>query len=146
MSVSFFCLERPLKEIVLINITGPDRPGLTAAITGILARANVGILDIGQAVIHDTLSFVILVEMSGDTSDSDVLKDVLFRGYVLAQQVRFTPVSAEWYSCWVPGQCIPQHNVTLLARRVTAQHIACVSVITARYGLNIDHIDRLSER
>src|SRR5690554_7675305 len=56
-----------------------------------LARANVGILDIGQAVIHDTLSFGILVEMSGDTSDSDVLKDVLFRGYELDQQVRFTP-------------------------------------------------------
>ncbi|MGN5519441.1 phosphoserine phosphatase SerB [Halopseudomonas sp. Lyrl_26] len=135
-----------MKEIVLINITGPDRPGLTAAITGILARANVGILDIGQAVIHDTLSFGILVEMSGDTSDSDVLKDVLFRGYELDQQVRFTPVSAEEYSRWVTGQGKPRHIVTLLARRVTAEHIARVSKITARYGLNIDHIDRLSER
>ena len=27
-----------LREIVLINITGEDRPGLTAAITGVLAR------------------------------------------------------------------------------------------------------------
>lgn len=136
----------PLKEIVLINITGPDRPGLTAAITGILARANVGILDIGQAVIHDTLSFGILVEMSGDTSHSDVLKDVLFRGYELDQQVRFTPVSAEEYSRWVTGQGKARHIVTLLARRITAEHIARVSDITARYGLNIDHIDRLSER
>lgn len=136
----------PLKEIVLINITGPDRPGLTAAITGILARANVGILDIGQAVIHDTLSFGILVEMSGDTSHSDVLKDVLFRGYELDQQVRFTPVSTDEYSRWVTGQGKARHIVTLLARRITAEHIARVSDITARYGLNIDHIDRLSER
>src|SRR5690554_7669604 len=98
-----------------------------------LARANVGILDIGQAVIHDTLSFGILVEMSGDTSDSDVLKDVLFRGYELDQQVRFTPVSAEEYSRWVTGQGKPRHIVTLLARRVTAEHIARVSEITARY-------------
>ena len=136
----------PLKEIVLINITGPDRPGLTAAITGILARANVGILDIGQAVIHDTLSFGILVEMSGDTSHSDVLKDVLFRGYELDQQVRFTPVSTDEYSRWVTGQGKARHIVTLLARRITAEHIARVSDITARSGLNIDHIDRLSER
>ena len=86
-----------MKEIVLINITGPDRPGLTAAITGLLAKAEVNILDIGQAVIHDTLSFGILVEMTGEEGLSDVLKDVLFRGYELDQQVRFTPVSAEEY-------------------------------------------------
>lgn len=135
-----------MKEIVLINITGPDRPGLTAAITGILARAGVGILDIGQAVIHDTLSFGILVEMSGDASHSDVLKDVLFRGYELDQQVRFTPVSADDYGRWVTGQGKARHIVTLLARRITAEHIARVSEITARYGLNIDQIDRLSER
>ena len=137
-----------MKEIVLINITGPDRPGLTAAITGILARANVRILDIGQAVIHDTLSFGILVEMSADEGPglSDVLKDVLFRGYELDQQVRFTPVTAEEYGRWVTGQGKPRHIVTLLARRVTAEHIARVSEITARYGLNIDHIDRLSGR
>ena len=54
-----------MQEIVLINITGPDRPGLTAAFAGILARADVQILDIGQAVIHDTLSFGILVQMQG---------------------------------------------------------------------------------
>jgi len=135
-----------LKEIVLINITGPDRPGLTAAITGILARAEVNILDIGQAVIHDTLSFGILVEMDGGEVMADVLKDVLFRGYELDQQVRFTPVSAEEYGRWVTGQGKPRHIVTLLARRVTAEHIARVSDITARYGLNIDHIDRLSGR
>jgi len=135
-----------LKEIVLINITGPDRPGLTAAITGILARENVRILDIGQAVIHDTLSFGILVEMASETGLSDVLKDVLFRGYELDQQVRFTPVTAEEYSRWVTGQGKPRHIVTLLARRITAEHIARVSDITARYGLNIDHIDRLSGR
>jgi phosphoserine phosphatase len=135
-----------LKEIVLINITGPDRPGLTAAITGILARAEVNILDIGQAVIHDTLSFGILVEMAGGETMADVLKDVLFRGYELDQQVRFTPVSAEEYGRWVTGQGKARHIVTLLARRVTAEHIARVSEITARYRLNIDQIDRLSGR
>lgn len=132
-----------MKEIVLINITGPDRPGLTAAITGILARAEVNILDIGQAVIHDALSFGILVEMAGQ---ADVLKEVLFKGYELDQQVKFTPVNAEQYSQWVSGQGKPRHIVTLLARRVTAEHIARVSEITARHDLNIDQIDRLSGR
>jgi phosphoserine phosphatase len=135
-----------VKEIVLINITGPDRPGLTAAITGILSRSDVNILDIGQAVIHDTLSFGILVEMAGGEGKTDVLKDVLFRASELDQQVKFTPISAEDYAQWVSGQGKPRHIVTLLARRVTAEHIARVSTITARHGLNIDHIDRLSGR
>jgi phosphoserine phosphatase len=135
-----------LKEIVLINITGPDRPGLTAAITGILARSDVNILDIGQAVIHDTLSFGILVEMAAQADQCDVLKDVLFKASELDQQVKFTPVSAEEYTQWVSGQGKARHIVTLLARRVTAEHIARVSTITASHGLNIDHIDRLSGR
>ncbi len=135
-----------MREIVLINITGEDRPGLTAAITGALAQGGVNILDIGQAVIHDTLSFGILVELPGHEGASAVLKDVLFMGYKHDQQVRFTPVAEEDYQQWVAGQGKPRHIVTLLTRKVTAEQLHRVSSITAKYGLNIDHIDRLSGR
>ena len=50
-----------MREIILINVTGKDKPGLTASLTGTLARYKVAILDIGQAVIHDYLSLGILV-------------------------------------------------------------------------------------
>jgi len=135
-----------LREIVLINITGEDRPGLTAAITGVLAQGGVNILDIGQAVIHDTLSFGILVEIPATEQASSVLKDLLFTAYELDQQVRFTPVAESDYQQWVDGQGKPRHIVTLLTRKVTAEQLQRVSAITARYGLNIDHIDRLSGR
>ncbi|EIK54399.1 phosphoserine phosphatase [Stutzerimonas stutzeri TS44] len=135
-----------MREIVLINITGEDRPGLTAAITGVLAQGGVNILDIGQAVIHDTLSFGILVELPDSEGASAVLKDVLFMGYKHDQQVRFTPVSEADYQHWVAGQGKSRHIVTLLTRKVTAEQLHRVSSITAKYGLNIDHIDRLSGR
>ena len=135
-----------MREIVLINITGEDRPGLTAAITGVLAQGGVNILDIGQAVIHDTLSFGILVEIPSTEPASTVLKDILFAAYKLDQQVRFTPVSEEDYRHWVAGQGKKRHIVTLLTRKVTAEQLQRVSAITAQYGLNIDHIDRLSGR
>ncbi|HWH85818.1 MAG TPA: phosphoserine phosphatase SerB [Pseudomonas sp.] len=135
-----------MREIVLINITGVDRPGLTAAITGVLAQGGVNILDIGQAVIHDTLSFGILVEIPDSEQGKSVLKDILFKGYELEQQVRFTPVSEEDYQQWVGNQGKKRHIVTLLTRKVTAGQLQAVSAITARYGLNIDHIDRLSGR
>jgi len=135
-----------LREIVLINITGEDRPGLTAAITGVLAQGGVNILDIGQAVIHDTLSFGILIEIPDNERASSVLKDVLFMGYKHDQQVRFTPVAEADYQHWVAGQGKSRHIVTLLTRKVTAEQLQRVSSITAKYGLNIDHIDRLSGR
>jgi phosphoserine phosphatase len=130
----------------MINITGVDRPGLTAAITGVLAQGGVNILDIGQAVIHDTLSFGILVEIPDSEQAKAVLKDILFKGYELDQQVRFTPVSEEDYQQWVGNQGKKRHIVTLLTRKVTAGQLQAVSSITAKYGLNIDHIDRLSGR
>ena len=135
-----------MREIVLINITGVDRPGLTAAITGVLAQGGVNILDIGQAVIHDTLSFGILVEIPDTEQGKSVLKDILFTAYKLDQQVRFTPVSEEDYQQWVGNQGKKRHIVTLLTRKVTAGQLQAVSSITAKYGLNIDHIDRLSGR
>lgn len=54
-----------MNDILLITISGEDQPGLTAGITAILAEHSVNILDIGQAVIHATLSMGVLVEVPG---------------------------------------------------------------------------------
>jgi len=135
-----------LREIVLINLSGADRPALTAAITGALARCGAGILDIGQAVVHDHLSFGILVEVPAGSTLAALQKEVLFAAHELEQQVRFTPVPEADYRAWVAGQGKPRYIVTLMARRVTAAHLARVSAITARHGLDIDQIDRLSGR
>ena len=54
-------------EIILITINGYDRPGVTAALTEILARNNAVILDIGQADIHSNLSLGILFQSNFDT-------------------------------------------------------------------------------
>ena len=47
-------------ELILINISGADKTGITAGLTDILARYDADILDIGQADIHHTLSMGIL--------------------------------------------------------------------------------------
>lgn len=135
-----------MREIVLINITGEDRPGLTAAITGVLAQGGVDVLDIGQAVIHDTLSFGILVEIPDTESGATVLDQVQVKADELGQQVLFTHVSEDDYQHWVDDQGKDRHIVTLLTRKVTAEQLQTVSSITERYGLNIDRIDRLSGR
>ncbi|MFJ3524089.1 phosphoserine phosphatase SerB [Pseudomonas sp. NPDC090203] len=135
-----------MREIVLINITGEDRPGLTAAFTGVLAQGGVDVLDIGQAVIHDTLSFGILVQIPDTESGAAVLDRVQSKADELGQQVLFTHVSEDDYQHWVDDQGKDRHIVTLLTRKVTAEQLQTVSSITAKYGLNIDRIDRLSGR
>jgi len=135
-----------LKEILLINISGEDKPGLTASVTEILAGFDVNILDIGQAVIHDTLSLGILLEMPTPAGESSVLKDILFRTHELGMQIRFTPISEDSYGHWVAGQGRARYIISLLARKVTAQHLARVTGVVSRYDLNIDGIQRLSGR
>ena len=51
--------ENGERELILINISGADRKGLTAALTDILAKYDATILDIGQADIHHTLASVL---------------------------------------------------------------------------------------
>ena len=135
-----------MREIVLINIAGEDRPGVTSSVTSILAQFNVNVLDIGQAVIHDTLSLGMLVEVPAAAESSPLLKDILFRCHELGLQVRFTPISAESYHHWVAGQGKARHIITVLARKITAEQIARVSAIIAEFKLNIDRIERLSGR
>lgn len=138
--------EKAVREILLISVSGEDRPGVTTAVASALAQFDVSILDIGQAVIHDSLTLGILAEVPSVAGSASVLKDVLFQVHKLGMQVRFQPISEESYEHWVSQQGKPRHIVTLLARRINAEHIARVTSVTAAHGLNIDKINRLSGR
>lgn len=135
-----------MSEIILINVSGRDTSGLTSEITGIMAQYHLRILDIGQAVIHDHLTWGILVEVPSKDDSSGVLKELLFRMHELNLQVTFKAISPEEYNEWVQGTGKARYIVTLLSRSITAEQIARVSEITALHGLNIDNITRLSGR
>lgn len=119
-------------ELILINISGQDRPGVTAALTAILAKYDAMILDIGQADIHHNLSLGILFRTTSDVS-GDILKDLLFKAYDLGVKIRFSPVTVEEYNNWVSRQGKNRWIITLLGRRLTARHIALVSEVVAEH-------------
>ena len=132
-------------ELILVNISGHDRPGVTSALTEILAQYDATILDIGQADIHHTLSLGILFKTTGDMS-GNIMKDLLFKASELNVQIRFTPVSVKEYEAWVGRQGKNRWIVTILGRRLTARQIAAVTSIIANQNLNIDSIQRLTGR
>jgi len=134
------------REIILINVSGEDRPGVTKSLTTILAGYGAVVLDIGQAVIHDLLTLGLLVEVPPGAASGPILKDLLFRAHELDMKIRFTPVPERDYEHWVAQQGKPRHTITVLGQRLTAEHIAAVSTVLADQGLNIDMIHRLSGR
>ncbi len=132
-------------EIILLNIHGADRPGVTAALTEILAKNNALILDIGQADIHSQLSLGILFQ-STEQNSGEILKELLFKSYELDVNIRFKPISENEYSEWVSMQGKNRYIITILGRKLTAKQISGVTQIIARQGMNIDDIKRLTGR
>lgn len=138
-------MEKNNEELILLRITGEDRPGLTASIMAILTRYNVNIQDIGQADIHSTLSLGILIRVSEQHS-GNVMKELLFKASELGVNIRFAPVTLEEYEAWVGRQGKNRYMLTVLGRRLEARQIGAITQLIADQGLNIDAIRRLSGR
>mgnify|MGYP000041850028 CR=1 FL=1 len=144
MCLTDFAMESKI-EIIQINISGEDKPGMTSSLTDILARYDAFILDIGQANIHQSLTLGILFMTTSDKSGA-ILKELLFKASELGVMIRFTPITEEHYQAWVGRQGKNRYIITLLGRQVTARHIAGVTKAVAEQGLNIDAIKRLTGR
>ena len=135
-----------MREIILINVTGKDKPGLTASLTSILAQYKATILDIGQAVIHDYLSLGILIEIPVEFKSSSILKDLLFEAHKLGLQIRFSPIDEALYENWAAQKGKERRIITLLGRKLSAEELSKVAAAIAESKLNIDIITRLSAR
>lgn len=138
-------MENKNEELILLRITGEDRPGLTASIMAILTRYNVNIQDIGQADIHSTLSLGILIRVNEQHS-GNVMKELLFKASELGVNIRFAPVTLDEYEAWVGRQGKNRYMLTVLGRRLEARQIGAITQLIADQGLNIDSIRRLSGR
>lgn len=135
-----------VNQILLITISGEDQAGVTAGLAALLSEHAANILDIGQAVIHATLSLGLLVELPESCVCAQVEDAV--RSFAMQRDLRVVTsvVSSESYSDWVASQGRARSIITLLARKITADQLARVTAVVAQHGLNIDGINRLSGR
>ena len=135
----------PDSRILLIQVSGPDRLGLTHSLTRILAKHQVRMLDIGQALIHDSVALGMLVEGCNSTCDL-LCSDLVKASSDLGVRITAAPVDAAEYGRWVGNQVKQRYLVTLLGRTIAAGEVSAVSEIVTRHGWNIDRIERLSSR
>ena len=135
-----------MTETLLIHFSGRDRPGLTAELTALLANYDACVLDIGQAVVHEALSFGLLVEIPGGARMRGFQDALAARSRELNLKLTFTPIAPADLEDWISSQGQDQYIVTVLGRSISARQLARVSAIVAQHGLNVDRVERLSAR
>ncbi len=135
-----------MNKVILINVSGGDRPGLTSSLADALAAYQVRVLDIGQAVVHETLALAILIELPAGEEFTPLKKDLLVRAHDLDLKIQFTPVSQQAFEHWVRSQGKFRFIISILGRVITAAQLAKISATISSHGLNIDRIERLSGR
>ncbi len=135
-----------MQDVILITVSGEDKPGLSTSLLSILAQYEAKILDIGQAVIHSTLSLGILTQVPEGVPWATVARELLFRAYELDLKIKFRPITLEEYNEWTSAQGKDRHIITLLGGVLNADHMARLTRIIRDHDLNIDVITRLSGR
>ena len=131
-------------NILLVNVSGQDKPGLMAMLTSTLTSYQARILDLGQAVIHDELALGLLVRLPQGADLEAFQKEVLQQAGAIGSTIRFSAVEPERYGHWVQGVERTSYVITLLCRGSVSQELHAVSTLTHRHGLNIEHVRRLS--
>ncbi len=135
-----------MNETVLIHCSGPNRSGLTAAITTILAGYHACVLDIGQAVVHESLVLALLIEIPHGDHLLALQRALTDKSAELNLQVTFKPITPAELQHWVHSQGKDRFIITILGRAISANHLAKVSAVIAHHSLTIDRIERLSDR
>ncbi|MBI4082346.1 MAG: phosphoserine phosphatase SerB [Candidatus Lambdaproteobacteria bacterium] len=128
---------------VLITVTGPDRPGITAALTQIIADGAVEIADMEQVVIQGLLSLSIVLDFrDAERGGEPVLKELLFAAKAMGMELDFRVLAAHE----AQPRRLHRSVLTLLGQgQLSARGIARVAQVLAQEGFNIESIQRLDE-
>lgn len=144
-----FAANRPgarVSDIILLNLSGEDRIGLSRDFFAVIGELDVRILDIGQSVIHNRVSQGMMLQLPADQSVESISSQLEERGKSMDLTVQIKKVEPAEYQLWVERQGADRFILTMLTREVSAEEIARVTEITAQHGLNIHDISRLSGR
>lgn len=107
-----------------------------------LAQQGAAVLDLNQAVIHESLLLGVMVRFPREAA----LASLEATAAELGLKLKARAVPDADYDHWCTQEGKPRHILTLLTRAVTAAQLAAVTGEIAGQGLNIDVIHRLSGR
>jgi phosphoserine phosphatase len=133
-------------KIILVTVSGPDFPGITAGLMKIISEYSVEILDMGQAVTHGLLSLSFVLGLNSDekNANGNVLKDLLFEANLMGLTLSYKVVEKHINTPEMEGD---KFIVTCVSpTKVTASFVADLAQILATFKINIERIDKVSPR
>jgi phosphoserine phosphatase len=87
-----------------------------------------------------------LIAIPTSADASSLQRDITSLVLAMDNRATFENIDSYSYAEWVSQQGKPRHIVTLLARQITAEHIASLTSVAVAHDLSFDHITRLSGR
>jgi phosphoserine phosphatase len=124
----------------MVTVSGPDRPGITAAFSRILADNHVEIVDIEQASLQDFLGLSFLLDMSEAIQSKDsVLKDLLFEASRLRLTLNFQLFSEK------EVKARNSKNLFVLTYFGDTRALAEISSVLGEENANIEMISNLTQ-
>jgi phosphoserine phosphatase len=122
---------------LLVTLTGPDRPGVTAALFASVAHRSVTVLDVEQVVVRAHLTLAVLLTTDGDAAGLQA--DVTRAGEALGMKVK----CRKGFGDNAPRRGGRLH-VTVLGSPIRPAAMQAVAEAIAEHGGNIDRIRRIS--
>lgn len=135
-----------MSDIYLIQITGRDQVGVLAGVCSVLSQHDTEVLDIGEAVIHSSLSLNLLIRLPPSADLQHTSQSLLTLLEPVGLRCEIEEVSEAAYSRWVVGGGQRRHIITLLTAKLTAGQMDSVARVCSQHGMNIDRMTRLSGR
>jgi phosphoserine phosphatase len=127
------------KDFVMVTVSGPDAPGITAAFSRILVENHVELVDIEQASLQDFLGLSFLLDMSDAKQSKDgVLKDLLFEASRLHLTLNFRLFSES------EMKARNNKNLFILTYFGDTRALAEISTILSEEHANIEMITNLT--
>jgi phosphoserine phosphatase len=84
------------ENLLMVNISGPDRPGILAAFAKVLQDYKIEIMDIQQASLQQTIGLQLLLKFEAANQSKDsAIKDLLFVGNQLNLTLNFHLLAPE---------------------------------------------------
>jgi phosphoserine phosphatase len=127
------------KNLLMVNVSGQDQPGITATLVRVLVEHNVEVVDIEQASLQNLLGLYLLLDLSkaSDSKDS-VIKDLLFEASKLNLTLNFRFFS--------PNEVLAlnQRNLYVLTHFGGTHALAELSRILGEENVNIERISSLA--
>lgn len=124
---------------MMVNVSGQDRPGITATLVRVLMEHNVEVVDIEQASLQNFLGLYLLLDLSkaSDSKDS-VIKDLLFEASKLNLTLNFRFFSPD------EVLALNQRNLYVLTHFGGTHALAELSRILGEENVNIEMISSLA--